>query len=273
MRCFVQGVSRKMAKIENNKYYTPQHIVDLVIQRTKEVIGLDNISEFIEPSAGNGVFLDKLYELGKPVYAYDLYPEREDIKEQDYLKLDLDYKKGRCIIGNPPFGWANSLLKKFYSASIRISDFIVMIMPISQLNNNNELYQFDLIYSEDLGIQCYSNKNIHCCLNIFKIPLDKKYKPNYKLKDLEIIGWRKAKSEVCDYYIICYGSNTGNIFNYPPNNININGIKIHNKIHEEKIIQTLKEAKWQEIYPITTTPNLLQWQIYKYLKEKIIELE
>ena len=32
-----------MAKIELDKYYTPQDLVELVINRTKEVIGLDNV--------------------------------------------------------------------------------------------------------------------------------------------------------------------------------------------------------------------------------------
>ena len=31
-----------MSKIKHDKYYSPQHIVDLVIERTKEVIGLDD---------------------------------------------------------------------------------------------------------------------------------------------------------------------------------------------------------------------------------------
>ena len=149
-----------MAKIEHDKYYTPQHIVDLVIQRTKEVIGLENISEFIEPSAGNGAFLDKLHILGKSVYAYDLYPEREDIIEQDYLKLDREYKEGVCIIGNPPYGKGNTLSVQFYKKSIKFSDYIIFILPISQLNNSRQMYEFDLIYSEDLNINSYSGINL-----------------------------------------------------------------------------------------------------------------
>lgn len=30
--------------------------------------------------------------------------------------------------------------------------YIAFIQPISQLNNNLQMYEFDLIYSEDLGI-------------------------------------------------------------------------------------------------------------------------
>ena len=39
------------------------------------------------------------------------------------------------------------------------------------------------------------------------------------------------------------------------------------------IIEKLKCVNWQNEYPMTATPNLLQWQVYKYLKEQIPELE
>lgn len=261
-----------MAKIANDKYYTPQHIVDLVIQRTKEVIGLDNITEFIEPGAGNGAFLDKLYELGKPVYAYDLCPEREDIKEQDYLLLREEYKKGRCIIGNPPFGRANCYIKKFFNKSIKISDYIAFILPISQLNNNNELFQFDLIYSEDIGIQIYSGKKIHCCLNIYKKPISLKVKPVNKLKDIEFIGWRKSKTIKSDFKIICYGNRMGDVV-FDEEYSNCVGVVVKNKSLKFKVIEVLNTCKWREMYHNISTPNLLQWQIIKYLKEQIPELE
>ena len=48
---------------------------------------------------------------------------------------------------------------------------------------------------------------------------------------------------------------------------------IHNTLLKDKIIKTIKNANWCELYPMTNTPNLLQWQVYKYLKEQIPELE
>ena len=271
-----------MEKIEKDKYYTPQHIVDLVIQRTKEVIGLDNISEFIEPSAGNVAFLDKLYELGKPVYAYDLYPERDDIKEQDFLKLDKEYVRGTCIIGNPPFGIKNTLSVKFYKKSISLCDYIVFILPISQLNNNQQMYEFDLIHSEDLKIQNYTNKNVHCCLNIYKKPVNLlNDKPKFHLKDVKIIESRFSNKIPKEYDVKLLAWGTG------LNNLKLGGflesdskeyskvfyIKINKQEYKYDIINILKNVKWEEIYPMTATPNLLQWQVYKYLKEQIPELE
>lgn len=234
------------------------------------MIGDSNIIEYIEPSAGNGVFL--IY-LNKPYLAYDIEPEDNRIIKQDFLELELNYKKGRCVIGNPPYGRANSQLKKFYKKCVNICDYIAFIMPISQYKNNYELYDYDLIYSENLGINKYSGIEKHCCLNIFKKPKSKKSKPKHNYKDIKIIGWRKAKVTDCDLYICCYGSSIGKFVEKDSKLVNINGIQIHNERLKEKITYVLNNADWRKEYPMMSTPNLLQWQIYRYLKEQIPELE
>ena len=194
------------------------------------------------------------------------------ITKQDYLALDLPYKQGRCIIGNPPFGRANCNLKKFYKKSCKLGTYISFIEPISQYKNNHELFDFDLIYSEDLESRYYSNIEKHCCINIYKKPVSLKSKPNEKLKDLNIIGWRKAKNTDCDFYICCYGSSIGNFVDKNSKLVNINGIIIKNNKLKEEIINCFKNANWIKEYSMTSTPNLLQWQIYKYIKEQIPEI-
>lgn len=63
-----------MAKIELDKYYTPMEIAHYCIGKTFEVVGEENISEIIEPSAGNGSFSKQL-----KCIAYDIEPEHESI--------------------------------------------------------------------------------------------------------------------------------------------------------------------------------------------------
>lgn len=261
-----------MERVEINldKYYTPPNIAEYVINKTNEVVGEENITEFLEPSAGGGVFLQYL---NKPYKAYDISPEEENIIKQDYLDLDIKYKKGRCIIGNPPFGRANSTLKRFFKKSIELGDYISFILPISQYQNNNELYNFDLIYSEDLGDVMYSKTLKRCCLNIYKKPIHKKSKPKHEYEDIEIVGWRKAKNVDCDFYICCYGSGVGKIVDKDSHYVNINGIVIKNKDLKERVFKVFEEADWAELYPMMSSPNLLQWQIYKHLSNMIPELK
>ena len=52
-----------MAKIENDKYYTPVELSKYCIDKTFEIIGEDNITDIIEPSAGDGSFSNQLFFL------------------------------------------------------------------------------------------------------------------------------------------------------------------------------------------------------------------
>lgn len=259
-------------KIKDDKYYTPPDLAQHIFNKTNEIIGSHNITEYIEPSAGAGVFLDYF---DKPYKAYDIEPEDNRIEKQDWLTINVDYKKGRCIIGNPPFGDRNTLSVQFYKKSIQISDYISFILPISQLNNNQQMYEFDLVYSENLGIRNYSNKNVHCCFNIYKRNLNGfNEKPKYKLNDIKIYEIRQGNKDIRNYDIrICnFGAATGKEVNYPCQYAHELAIKIFNIEYKNQILKILKNTKWNKIYWMTSTPALYQWQIYKYLKEQIPEL-
>ncbi len=148
-------------KIDLDKYYTDKqtakNCIDLAFKE------FENITEVIEPSAGNGAFSLQIPNCK----AYDIAPEHQSIEEQDFLKLDLLYKKGRLIIGNPPFGVKNTLSVQFFKKASKIGDYIAFILPISQLNNNRQMYDFDLIKSIDLGEVKYTDRTLHLCFNLY----------------------------------------------------------------------------------------------------------
>ena len=272
----------KIAKILNDKYYTSPDLAEYCVRKTEEIIGKENITEYLEPSAGAGVFLDFL---NKPYLAYDIEPEDIRIQKQDYLTLDLEYKQGRCVIGNPPFGVKNTLSVKFYKQSLKFGDYISFILPISQLNNNQQMYELDLVYSENLGKQQYSGRTVHCCLNIYKKPeCGFNERPNYHLQDVEIKAsiinqnpkiQKIINKEDFNYDIrICgWGAAMGKQVEYPNQYVKEFCIKINNIKLQTKIIKLILNTKWSEKYPMTATPNLLQWQIYKYIKEQIPEIQ
>ena len=263
-----------MAKIENDKYYTSPELAEYCVKKTKEIIGEDNIAEYVEPSAGCGVFLDYL---NKPYLAYDIEPEDGRVVKADWLEVNLDYKKGRCIIGNPPFGSRNTLSVRFFKKSILLADYIAFILPISQLNNNQQMYEFDLIYSEDLGKREYSDRVVHCCFNIYKRPMNGlNKKQNYKLKDVVITEFRSKKASLDSQeeydLLFCFWGAIGNICNKGDYS-HIMGIKVYNEQYKEKVVKILSNVNWFDKYQFVATPALYQWQVYKYLKEQIPELE
>ena len=131
-----------MAKIENDKYYTPIPLANYCWEKTFEIIGEENISEIIDPSCGDGAFYHHSKQV--PHFGYDIDPKCDflNVIKADYLEQDITYLWGRLVIGNPPYGRCMNMAQKFYKKSIEIADYIAFILPISQLNNTRSMYEF-----------------------------------------------------------------------------------------------------------------------------------
>ena len=74
-------------KIRLDKYYTPSGLAEYCVNKTKEIIGVKNITEYLEPSAGSGVFLPFL---DNNYIAYDLEPEGDNIIKR---RISILYNK------------------------------------------------------------------------------------------------------------------------------------------------------------------------------------
>ena len=117
-----------------DKYYTSPEIVTQCINLANEHIHFDTNDLCIEPSAGNGSFIESIKEKFRFYKFYDIKPENSEIIEQDYLKLDTPNNNNNGnihVIGNPPFGRQSSLAIKFIKKSAKFSDSISFILPKS----------------------------------------------------------------------------------------------------------------------------------------------
>lgn len=277
-----------MAKFEHDKYYTPQDIVDSCVKLVKETID-EEIDCVIEPSAGNGSFIEAIEENFKnseKIYL-DLYPDDDRIIEQDYLKYSYHFNNDSVLVlGNPPFGGIN-LYKQFFNNSTKFAKYIAFILPISQLNNDNVLYQFDLIKSIDLGVRDYSNhdgdkKKVNCCFNIYKRPLNGlNKKGSLQLEGVEILNICKSKAKnFIDTKVLA-----------SENCIRLNGwgrrvgyFKDQNreqyaneyiiKSNNPEVIEFCKNFNWREMCTETSTSSytLSKWRVAKVIKENFPEL-
>lgn len=266
-------------KLSLDQYYTSEEDMNYCVNKTLDVLQ-DNgyaISEFLEPSAGTGVFSNYLATSGLDVVALDIDPKAEDIIQTDYLTYDIEYKENRLIIGNPPYGSRLSLAKKFYDKSVCIGDYISFILPISQLNNKQMLYKFDLIYSEDLGELIFSgNRKVHCCLNIYVRPrngLNKKSRS--KLKDIEIVRQdsKRYADFDCDIRMCYWGDATaGKILSDNESYSGEYKIKIHNSKLKERILHILKNTNWNKELKSTAMCKIQQYHIVDLLKREIPEI-
>jgi len=275
MKQFKRDLKQSSNKLHLDQYYTSEEISQYCISIARKILKNEKISEVIEPSAGNGVFSKKI----KNCIAYDIEPRDESVLQQNFLLLDIPYKQGRLFIGNPPYGSRCNLAKSFCNKAFELGDYVAFILPISQLNNDQSIYKFDLIYSEDLGIRKYSERDIHCCFNIYKRPangINKKrsYKNSEILDIRESIKNKNPKRNRIvsgfdyDIAICAWGAAIGKEIEYEGQYVKEFYIKIKDIKFKNKIIGIIKNAKWTDIYPMTATPNLLHWQVYKYIEEK-----
>ena len=267
-------------KINNDKYYTPIDLANYCWDKVFEIIGEENISEIIEPSVGNGSFLHHTEYL--PHFAYDIEPECGSkfthIFKQDYLSVDIKYLEGRLIIGNPPYGRCLNIAQKFFKKSVEIADVIAFILPISQLNNSQSMYEFDLIYSEDLGERRYTDRMLHCCFNIYKRPntgeLNKKQ--STKLKDISIYRQDSNGYNDRDFDIrMCYwGDGTcGKILSEGEKYSAEYKIKINNNELFEEIYNLIVTFNWREYLNCIAMKKLQQFHITDVLRSKIKDIE
>lgn len=272
--------SKNSNKLNLDKYYTSYDDMEYCVNKAWDILK-DNgyeISEFLEPSAGAGVFSNYLATSGLDVVAIDIEPDSEDIIKADYLEYPLEYVKGRCIIGNPPYGNRLNLANKFFKKSIEIGDYVVFILPISQLNNTQMFYHFDLLHSEDLGELIFSgDRKVHCCLNVYVRPsngLNKK-KSN-KLKDVEIVRQdsKKYKDFECDIRMCYWGDATaGKILSDNETYSGEYKIKIHNENLKKEIINVLTNTDWKKELNSTAMCRIKQYHIVDILKKYIKDIK
>lgn len=267
-------------KLDYDQYYTPQETMEYCVNKAWDIVkdlGYE-VSEFLEPSAGEGVFSNYLLTSGLNVIAMDLFPKQDYIIQQDFLTCELEYKPNRFIIGNPPYGSKFALGVKFYNKACELGDYIAFILPISQLDNKRTLYKFDLVYSEDLGEVLFSNcRKVHCCLNVYIRPKNGlNSKPQSKLKDITIVRQDSKRYKDFDYDIrICsWGDATaGKILKDNEHYSGEYKIKIHNEALKEQIIKVLENVNRKEEINNTAMCSLKQYHIIDVLKKYIKEIE
>lgn len=147
------GLNRKII----DKFYTSPDVADKCINLIKEKINIQHDDLCIEPSAGNGSFINGIKSLFNNYIFYDLEPENDKIIQQDYLKYDSTNIKEKYnkihIIGNPPFGRQSSNAIKFIKISAKYCDSISFILPKSFKKNSLKKHfplNFHLIHEFDL---------------------------------------------------------------------------------------------------------------------------
>lgn len=235
-----------------DKYYTKDTIVDLCLNLVKKTIKININDLIIEPSAGNGSFIEGIKKLSNNFKFFDLEPENVEIIKQDYLL----YEHGKNIssthiIGNPPFGRQSSLAIKFIKKSCEFCNTISFILPKSFKKDSLKKtfpLNFHLILEIDLPEKSFLVNNIeHDVPCVFQIWEKKSSKRDIKEK-LEPINFIFVKkTEQPDISFRRVGVNAGTI-DIDTSEKSIQShyfIKFINKNYTKDIIKKLSEIKYE----------------------------
>ena len=176
-----------------DKFYTRYFIVEQCMHIIKNTVDIDfNDDLIIEPSAGNGAFIESIIQLCSNRVFYDIAPEHEYIQQQDFLETSFTEGKYKNIhvIGNPPFGRQSSLALRFIRHAATFANTISFILPKSfkkQSMIDKIPNYFHLMFQVDLPKNSFDIDNktydVPCVLQIWAkcvIPRlqEEKVKPN-----------------------------------------------------------------------------------------------
>lgn len=169
-----------------DKFYTKKLVAESCLNSFNQVILPNDNDLIIEPSAGNGSFINGIKIITNNYLFYDIEPDNDEIINQDYLLLETDQFKNGIIhvIGNPPFGKQSSLAIKFIKKSCSFCHTLSFILPKSF---KKETYKrafplsFHLKYEIELSDKSFlvngKDYTVPCVFQIWKKEIFERKKP------------------------------------------------------------------------------------------------
>jgi hypothetical protein len=267
----------KFSSKDKDQFFTPVktaiYCYNKVIEVLKKYKEDASTYRYIEPSAGNGNFLNILPKDRR--IGLDIDPKDDKIIRHDYLTWSPPDEKKNIVIGNPPFGLRGHLALKFINHSIEFADYVCFILP--QLFESDgkgvprkRVIGYNLIHSEKLKSEfeepCGKNIKVECIFQIWS-----KYKSNieYDLKviDTSIIKIyslsdggtpsttrNKKMFEKCDIYIpsTCFGKENMRYYDKFEELPGRRGYGVVLNKHKNDNLKKFKEIEWCDIAFLST---------------------
>ena len=206
-----------------DKYYTKNEVVQLCIELIKKYIIILPNDIIIEPSAGNGSFIQSIKTLSNNYKFYDINPANEEIIEMDFLEYKFECNNNQCyhIIGNPPFGRQASLAIKFIKKCCEFASSISFILPKSFKKDSMKkrfTNHFHLIHEIDLTDNSFlvngNDSDVPCVFQIWEY---NQTTLRTTITKLEPINFEFVKkNDTPDISFRRVGVNAGKIESYAP---------------------------------------------------------
>lgn len=151
-----------------DKFYTQKRVAQQCVNFLFSQLTIPEGSYFLEPSAGDGSFLEYLPNC----LALDIAPEDSRIFQQDFLTY-VPSRADYITVGNPPFGNRSKLAIDFFNKAATMSEVIAFIVPVSfmkwsvqkALSHDFKLHSFQYLEPEAFS----SNGEPYSVRTVFQI--------------------------------------------------------------------------------------------------------
>jgi hypothetical protein len=236
-----------------DNYCTTPEILNKCIENVKNTINIKKTDDLIiDPSAGNGIFINGIKSLCNNFLAYDIYDtsEHNEIHRLNFLNFNSknlkSYEKIH-IIGFPPIGKQSLTCKKFIKKCSEFADTISFILPLSfKRDTVNKVFpkNFHLIFQQDITEMFQYKDKFVKFPSVFQIwERRKEFRKDTFVKTPDFIEY-VTKKEKPHISILRVGKNAGEISRtYRDKNPNthffvkVNGVTIDNFIEKFKTIE------------------------------------
>lgn len=196
-------VNGNAMKINTNnvldQYFTRKEIAEQLFEKTKGIISKyeDDLNRYnwIEPSAGNGVFYNLLPQYRR--IGLDIHPKSTKILKKNFLDYRMPDNTKNIVIGNPPFGHRGVTALNFINHS-QNADYVCFILPMffESKGKGSIKYRVEglhLIHSERLPKNSFctpdnkKNIDVKCVFQIWS--------KNHRIDNNEFSWYKNRKNE------------------------------------------------------------------------------
>lgn len=229
-----------------DQYFTKIEVVRSCLSK------LDNMSKYdlvVEPSAGNGAFLEVINHKNK--VGLDIDPQHKGVMRADWFEYDVPHRyKKVLVVGNPPYGQYHKLSSAFIRRAMSFENVrtIAFILPNVYRKHTRQRIipqHWRIVSITDLGRDCFTlnGKDYHVPTSFFV--LDRSDGPDLRVRaPKKITGTRDFDfATPRDFDIFVFGASPKRVITDPkPNN---RGHYLKAKVPVDTLIQRIKDVDWR----------------------------
>ena len=229
-----------------DQYFTKSEVVYRCLGELGDLSRYDLI---IEPSAGNGAFLQSINHAN--IIGIDIDPQHESVVEADWLKYDIpDEYHSVLVVGNPPYGQYHKLSSAFIRRAMSFKNVctIAFILPnVYRKHTRQRVIPKDwrILSILELGRDCFTldGKDYHVPTSFFvldrSLGLDLRVCVPHEVTGTRDFDFATQK----DFDVFVFGASPKRVITNPkPNN---RGYYLKAKVPVKTLVDRIQNIDWK----------------------------